>query len=127
MTVTEVWRFPVKTMAGERLRRARLGPLGIESDRVVHVEGVDGRVVTSRTHPRFLGLKGTMGLDGEPLVDGRPWNTPEVAARGIYERFEGQLALNCIVIEGGDIAVGDDVRLVRGRGCAEAATGRFDK
>ena len=80
MKVTEIWRYPVKTMAGEKLQRARLGPLGIEGDRVVHVEDAQGRVITSRSHPRFLGHKGTLGPDGEPLVDGRPWNSPEVAA-----------------------------------------------
>jgi hypothetical protein len=37
-------------------------------------------VITSRSHPRFLGHKGMLGPDGEPLVDGRPWNSPEVAA-----------------------------------------------
>ena len=41
--------------------------------------------------------------------------------RGIYRRFEGKLALNCFVIEGGEIAVGDEVQLVRGRACAESA------
>ncbi len=30
---------------------------------------------------------------------------------GIYRRFEGKLALNCFVIEGGEIAVGDPVEL----------------
>ena len=30
---------------------------------------------------------------------------------GIYERFEGKLALNCFVIAGGAIAVGDEVKL----------------
>jgi hypothetical protein len=38
--------------------------------------------------------------------------------RGIYQRFEGKLALNCFVIEGGELGVGDEVTLVRGRGCA---------
>jgi hypothetical protein len=38
--------------------------------------------------------------------------------RSIYRRFDGKLALNCFVIEGGDIAVGDEVQLVRGRACA---------
>jgi len=33
--------------------------------------------------------------------------------RSIYRRFEGQLALGCFVIEGGEIAVGDAVQLVR--------------
>jgi uncharacterized protein YcbX len=219
MKVTEIWRYPVKTMAGEKLQRACLGPLGIEGDRVVHVEDIQGRVITSRSHPRFLGHKGTLGADGTPLVDGRPWNSSEVAAaivdiagpgaklvrydgaerfdvlpllvatdgaiaafghdhrrlrpniviggvkgmaerewpggclrigkvligvqdlrlrcimtsydpdtlvqekeitRGIYQRFEGKLALNCFVIEGGEIAVGDEVQLLRGRACAES-------
>ena len=220
MKVTEIWRYPVKTMAGEKLQRGRMGPLGIDGDRVVHVEDTQGRVITSRSHPRFLGHKGTLGVDGAPLVDGRPWNSPQVAAevvdiagpgaklvhydgaerfdvlpllvatdgaiaafghdhrrlrpniviggverlterewpggclrigkvligvqdlrlrcimtsfdpdtlvqekeitRGIYRRFDGKLALNCFVIEGGEIAMGDEVQLVRGRACAESA------
>ncbi len=80
MQVMELWRYPVKTMAGERLQRARIGPLGIEHDRVLHVEDANGRVITSRTHPRFLGHVGTVGADGEPLVDGLEWRRPEVAA-----------------------------------------------
>ena len=39
----------------------------------------------------------------------------------IYQRFGGKLALNCFVIQGGDIAVGDEVHLVRGRACVETA------
>jgi uncharacterized protein len=77
MKVTELWRYPVKSMAGEMLERAQLGPLGIEGDRVVHVEDSDGRVVTSRSHPRFLGHRGVPGPNGEPLVDGNPWNATE--------------------------------------------------
>jgi uncharacterized protein YcbX len=221
MNITEIWRYPVKTMAGEMLQRASVGPLGIEGDRVVHVEDVGGRVITSRSHPRFLGHKGSLGAQGAVLVDGRPWDSPDVAAevaeiggpearlvrydgaerfdvlpllvatdgaiaafgcdgrrlrpnivvggveglaerkwpgaclrigkvrigvqdlrlrcvmtsydpdtlvqdkgitRGIYERFEGKLALNCFAIEGGTITVGDEVQLVRGRGCSEKET-----
>jgi uncharacterized protein YcbX len=33
MRVTELWRFPVKSLQGERLRTAELGPLGIAGDR----------------------------------------------------------------------------------------------
>jgi uncharacterized protein len=219
MRVLELWRYPVKTFAGEKLSRARIGALGIEGDRVVHVEDEDGHVITSRSHPRFLGHRGTLGPDGEPLVDGKRWDSAEVAAvvaeiggrgaglvrydgaerfdvlpllvatdgailafghdgrrlrpniviggvegmaergwpggclriknvligvqnlrqrcimtsfdpdtlvqdkqitRDIYQRFDGKLALDCFVIEGGDIAVGDDVELVRGRGCSGA-------
>src|SRR5262249_1215759 len=227
MKVTEIWRYPVKSMAGEQLQRVRLGPLGIEGDRIVHVEDVHERVITSRSHPRFLSHKGTLRPDGEPLVDGRPWRSPEVAAevvdivgpgaklvrydglerfdvlpllvatdgaiaacghehwrlrpscviggvrgsgerdwpgcclrigqvligvqdlrlrcimtsydpdtliqdknitRDIYRRFGGKLALNCFVIEGGEITVGDEVQLVRSRACAaSAASGLFDE
>ncbi len=222
MKVTEIWRYPVKTMAGERLDRARVGALGIEGDRIVHVEDALGRVITSRTHPLFLGHRGTLGPGGEPLVDGRPWKSAPVAAdvakiagkgstlvrfegaerfdvlpllvatdgaiaafgqdgrrlrpniviggvdglaerewpgrclrigsvrigvqdlrlrcimtsfdpdtlaqdasitRDIYRRFGGQLALNCFVLEGGEIAVGDEASLVGGRGCTEPAPG----
>jgi hypothetical protein len=42
-------------------------------------------------------------------------------ALGIYRRFEGKLALNCFVIEGGEIAVGDRVELDRSRGCVRPA------
>jgi hypothetical protein len=41
--------------------------------------------------------------------------------RDIYRRFEGKLALNCFVIEGGEIAIGDEAQLVRGRACTEAS------
>jgi uncharacterized protein YcbX len=224
LKVTEIWRYPVKTMAGEKLRRANIGSLGIEGDRVVRVESSRGKstgvhVITSRSHPRFLGHKGSIGAGGNILVDGRPWDSSEVAAdvadiggpsaklvrfegaerfdvlpllvatdgaiaafghdrrrlrpniviggvegmgettwpgaclsigdvrigvqdlrlrcimtsydpetqvqdkeitREIYERFEGKLALNCFVIQGGEISVGDEVELVRGRACTEA-------
>ena len=80
MRVAAIWRYPVKTMAGEAMQRAHVGPLGIEDDRIVHVEDSTGRVLTSRTHSRFLGHKGSMGSRGEVLVDGRPWNSAEVGA-----------------------------------------------
>jgi uncharacterized protein YcbX len=205
VTIAELWRYPVKTMAGERLQRANVGPLGIEGDRVVHVEDARGRVLTSRSHPRFLGHKGALTAQGAVMVDGRPWDNREVAdevvniggpgaklvrfdgaerfdghdyrrlrpniviggveglaerewpgaclrvgrvligvqdlrlrcimtsydpdtlaqdkeiTRSIYRRFGGKLALNCFVVEGGQIAVGDEVQLVRGRACADSA------
>ena len=79
LRVAELWRYPVKSLAGERLRRAIVTSNGIDGDRVVHVR--DGRrVITARTHPKLLGLSATLGDDGEPLIDGRPWTAPESAA-----------------------------------------------
>jgi uncharacterized protein YcbX len=80
MKVSELWRYPVKSMAGERLDQAVLGERGIEGDRIVYVSGPGGRPLTARTHPRLLGLSARIGPSGEPLVDGRPWDSAEVAA-----------------------------------------------
>lgn len=74
--VAELWRFPVKSMRGERLESAELAPNGIVGDRLVHVEGPHG-VLTSRTKPGLLGLAGTLGEFREPLVNGLPWDGPE--------------------------------------------------
>ena len=79
MHLAELWRYPVKSMAAESLTRAEIRADGIVGDRVVHVRGAHGRVVTARTRPRLLGHRATLGPDGEPLVDGRPWRAAEVA------------------------------------------------
>ena len=76
MRLEELWRYPVKSMAGERLDSAILRIDGIEGDRVVHAESRAGRVLTARRHPRLLGHRAVLGPDGEPLVDGRPWDSP---------------------------------------------------
>lgn len=80
MHIAELWRYPVKSMAGERLDHVAVGRLGLEGDRLVHARRADGRVATARTFPGLLGHKGTLSPGGEPLVDGRPWNDPSVAA-----------------------------------------------
>ena len=79
LSVAELWRYPVKSMAGERLERAGLTANGVDGDRLVHVRGPRG-VLTSRTKPRLLALRGTLGADGLPLVNGLPWNGRESLA-----------------------------------------------
>jgi uncharacterized protein len=81
MHVAELWRYPVKSMAGETLREVEISADGIPGDRIVHAEDGRGRVLTARTHPRLLGFHATLGRDGEPLVDGVPWSDPKIAAR----------------------------------------------
>jgi MOSC domain-containing protein len=80
MRVAELWRYPVKSLGGERLDRAEVTTNGVGGDRVVHVRDARGRVLTARTHPRLLGLHAVLGDDGEPLIDGRPWTAPESGA-----------------------------------------------
>ena len=80
MWLQEIWRYPVKSMAGETLASAGLTKQGITGDRIVQVRSPGGRIVTARTKPALLGHRSTLGPDGEPEVDGRPWHSPEVAA-----------------------------------------------
>ncbi len=80
LTVGALWRYPVKTLGGEQLTTADVTTNGIVGDRVVHVRGPAG-VKTSRRYHDLLGLHAVLGPDGEPVVDGLPWRSPEVLDR----------------------------------------------
>ena len=77
--VAGLWRYPVKSLAGETLSTTEVGVNGIPGDRVVWVLGPEG-VRTSRRHHRLLGLRGTLSLEGHALIDGHPWESPEALA-----------------------------------------------
>lgn len=80
MFVKELWRYPVKSMAGERLQQIDVDELGLAGDRQILVRSAAGRVLTSRTHPNLLGLKGSIGKDGVPQISGHLWSSPEALA-----------------------------------------------
>ena len=89
MWIAELWRYPVKSMAGERLQVADVRETGIVGDRVVQVVNAVGRIVSSRTKPKLLGYHTALGADGEPLVDGKPWREIDVRdATGPDARLE---------------------------------------
>jgi uncharacterized protein YcbX len=127
MHVAELWRYPVKSLRGEQLREAAIGPLGIPSDRLVHARRPSGRVFTARTHPGLLGLQGGVGADGAPTIEGIRWDDPrslaavravtEPDAELVYydgdgpERFD-VLPLS-VATDGGVAAVGVDRRRFR--------------
>ena len=77
--VASLWRYPVKTLAGEPLTEAILGTDGVFGDRLVRVRGPEG-VRTSRRHHRLLGLRGTLGPRNQPLINGESWDSPQVLA-----------------------------------------------
>ena len=77
--VAGLWRYPVKTLAGERLPMTTLTPDGLPFDRIVQVLGPEG-VRTSRKHYKLLGLRGARGADGRPLINGHPWDSPDALA-----------------------------------------------
>ena len=79
--VAELWRYPVKSLAGERLEAVDVGPDGFPGDRVMRVEDPSGKPITARTKPELLGLRASVNGDARfPLVDGRPWDSAAVGA-----------------------------------------------
>ena len=120
-----IWRYPVKSMAGERLSAVELTGAGFVGDRVVQVYDAHGRIVTARRFPRLLRLRATLGPDGEPLVDGLRWDAPEIAARvqaavapgATLARFDGPERFDILPLlvctDGAVSMFGRDVRRLR--------------
>lgn len=77
MYVKELWRYPVKSLSGERVEECSVGELGLSGDRLILVQGPSGRIFTARTHPKLLALKGSLDEDGQPRINDIKWTTPE--------------------------------------------------
>jgi uncharacterized protein YcbX len=122
--VAGLWRYPVKSLSGERLSAAQLTPDGVAGDRVVHVAGRNG-LLTGRTRHSLLTVPAATGPDGVPRVAGHPWDSPEAAdvvraaagpdahlvGHSGPERFD---VLNMLVATDGSVAELDaDVRRLR--------------
>ena len=124
LTVSELWRYPVKSLAGERISSATLGPDGIPGDRAIWVRGPEG-VRTSRKHYRLLGLRGTLGASGLSLINGLPWDSDEAtdlvhAAAGddawveqADDRDRFDILPLLVATDGAVAAFGRDVRRLR--------------
>lgn len=80
MHVKELWRYPVKSMAGQQVDRIQVDELGFENDRTVLVLDERRRIATSRTYHRLLGLEGKVNPEGETTINGYAWNSPEALA-----------------------------------------------
>jgi uncharacterized protein YcbX len=65
LQVLEVWRFPVKSLLGERLDRAEVGPQGVAADRAWALFDVGtGFGLTARRVPELLFAAGRLRADG---------------------------------------------------------------
>lgn len=125
MRLAEIWRYPVKSMAGERLASAELRRDGIAGDRLLQAWDARDRIVTARTRPALLGLRARLDEDGEPRVDGFPWADPAVTRRveqaagvGVrLRRFEQQERFDVlpllVLTDGALAAFGRDSRRLR--------------
>lgn len=79
MWLKEIWRYPVKSMAGELLETAELTESGVAGDRILQARNPAGRVVTARTRPLLLRHRSAINEANAVVVDGRPWESAEVA------------------------------------------------
>jgi len=77
--IKEIWRYPVKSMAGETLSVADINRQGIAGDRIIQVRNAAGRIFSARTRPKLLRHTAMLADNGDVLVDGRPWDSTEVA------------------------------------------------
>ena len=122
--VAGLWRYPVKTLAGERLSTTAVGLHGIPGDRVVWVRGPEG-VRTSRRHSSLLGLRGTWSPEGHALINGHSWESPEALAlvqsaagddarlEASDERARFDVLPLLVATDGAVAAFGRDVRRLR--------------
>lgn len=123
MRVAELWRYPVKSLRGERLARVEILRDGLLGDRLTRVLGPGGERMTARTAPELLGLDATLAPDGAPLVEGAPWDGPQalasvraVAGAGATLAAAGRhfdAAPVLVVTDGGLAALGEDRRRFR--------------
>jgi uncharacterized protein YcbX len=124
MHVAALWRYPVKSLAGEPLQTAELTLDGVTGDRTVHVRGSRGPL-TGRTRHDLLTVSASTAPDGVPQVAGHAWDSAaarelvqaaggpdaELAAYDGPERFD---IANLLVATDGALArFGADVRRLR--------------
>lgn len=124
LRVSALWRYPVKSLAGEPLTSAVLRPDGIPGDRIVRVRGPEG-VRTSRRQFRLLGLRGTLDIEGQPRINGYLWKSADAlalvkAAAGadaVLEAWDGldrfDILPLLVATDGAVSAFGRDVRRLR--------------
>jgi hypothetical protein len=69
-TVQELWRFPVKSMQGERIDASEVTSVGLVGDRAYAVVDADNGKVGSAKHPRLWGglLQCAARYDTPPVV-----------------------------------------------------------
>ena len=69
MQVTKLWRYPVKSLGGQEVATAKVGPNGIAGDR--HwgvVDSATGKVLTARRAPKLLFARAHIDEAGELAI-----------------------------------------------------------
>jgi uncharacterized protein len=100
--VADLWRYPVKSFAGERTRRVFVGPFGLHGDRRFTVISSDGTPQSARRASALLGF-GARFRDAE-TAEGVTVRTPDGRELDVLD--SDLRAQVCIALE-------DDVELAR--------------
>jgi uncharacterized protein len=134
MRIAELWRYPVKSLRGEQLDRARIDVLGIPGDRGLRVADARG-TVTARRKQAMVALPAAIDDEGEPLIAGHRWGSAEAsqairsvagdAARVVpaAEGHDHDGAPLLVVTDGGLAQLGADRRRFRPNLVLEGAEG----
>ncbi len=82
--VGELWRYPVKSLQGERLKRVAIGPLGVKGDRALGVRDLATGAVLSAKKEEALVAAAARTINGAVTV--------EVPSKGAFEATDPALA-----------------------------------
>jgi len=69
LRIAQLWRYPVKSLLGERLPTLRLVDDGVEGDRMWGIQDhSDGRILTARREPRLLFASSRLAAGDVPVI-----------------------------------------------------------
>jgi uncharacterized protein len=96
--VEQIWRYPVKSIGGERVESARADAGGVHGDRVWAVQDAAGKLGSGKNSRRFTRILGLLGVTARyedlaepPIVTG-PDGTDYPVATGAADDFLRTLA-----------------------------------
>jgi MOSC domain-containing protein len=94
MRIAELWRYPVKSLLGERLTTLTLVGDGVAGDRAWGIQDLgDGRILTARREPRLLFASSRLAADEVPVIslpDGRQLSGPGSATDAALSAWLGK-------------------------------------
>jgi uncharacterized protein YcbX len=104
-TLEEVWRYPVKSLGGERVRSSAVDDRGLFGDRLWAVRDDDGKLGSGKSTRRFKRMDGLLGVTarypaepvagcvGPPVVTSADGHEYPVAAGAADEFLRGHTGL----------------------------------
>lgn len=111
--VVSLWRYPVKSLGGERVAQLRLDRRGVLGDRWWAVVAADGKIGSGKSTRRFRRMPGLLSLQAETDGDGTVWiRLPDGERRKVTDPVAAKTI--------GDV-VGEQVRLLE-----ETSTSHMD-